>query len=238
MQYFESRLRVNFEDIQDFNKKIDFCERLEVKNVIIEPISDPQKIPHKLLREISINKKINIFLRNNIRSENLNDFKNKIAKVSNLSNIISVETSNKEVQIHAARDSRVDVVSYSNSEIIKTLTDGVISLVKQNASFIEFSLAPLIVNNKSLQSKNFRNLYRFLAICRKLKAPVIISGNFENVYDLRQPRSLISICTSLLGVPINEAKKFFKENPISLINRAKNRQNKNIFENGVRIIEE
>ncbi len=224
--------------MQDFNKKIEFCERLEIKNVIVEPINDPYKIPYQLLEDISKNKKINVFIRNNIKSENLNDFKKRIANLSNLSNIISVESSNKELQIHAARDSRVDIISYSESQIIRTLTDGVISLVKQNASFIEFSLAPIIVNNKSTQSKNFRNLYRFLAICRKLKVPVIISGNFENPYDLRHPRSLISVCTSLLGVPINEVKKIFKENPLLLINRAKNRKDTNIFENGVRLVED
>ena len=64
----------------------------------------------------------------------------------------------------------------------------------------------------------------------------IISGNFNKPYDLRHPRNLISICYSLLGLPIFEAKKAFLENTKKIIERINNRQNKDILESGVKLI--
>ena len=70
--------------------------------------------------------------------------------------LLSVETFDKDTQIYAAKDSRVDILSFSEQKFLKTLSRGVISLVKQSGSFIEFSLAPIMITNKSIQSKNFR----------------------------------------------------------------------------------
>ncbi|KKM07269.1 hypothetical protein LCGC14_1735580, partial [marine sediment metagenome] len=124
---------------------------------------------------------------------------------------------------------------FSDKEIIKTLTPGVISLTKQNKSFIEFSLAPIMETNQVLQSKNFRNLYRFMHLARKLKANYIISGNFVDLFDFRHPRALVSICYTLLGFPLDVAKKIFIKSPGILLERIQKRKDKNI-EPGVRII--
>ncbi len=147
-----------------------------------------------------------------------------------------MESSNKDVQIHAARDSRVDIISFSNQQNLKTLTPGVISLIKQNLSFIEFSLASLMIKNLTTQSKNFRMLYRFIKLALDLKTNCIISGNFKNLYDFRHPRALVSICNSLLEIPLNEAKKIFKNNPEILLKRVKKRLNSDEYENGVQLI--
>ena len=70
----------------------------------------------------------------------------------------------------------------------------------------------------------------------KKKVNIIISGNFENPYDLRHPRSLISICYTLLEMPLIEAKRAFIKNPQLLLDRVKKRLDYNQIESGVRII--
>jgi len=74
-----------------------------------------------------------------------------------------------------------------------------------------------MVNDKKIQSKNFRNLYRYTQLAIKLKANFIISGNFYNIFDYRHPRALISICNSILEIPIEIAKKAFSLNPRILL---------------------
>jgi len=235
LSYFESRLLANFDNFNDILEKLEFCEKLGIKNVILEPKNNIIAIPLELKSKIRLETKINTLYRINLRLNNSEDFKRRIKHFNNFSDILSIESLNKEVQLRAARDSRVDIVSFSNSELIKTLTPGVISLIKQNNSFIEFSLAPLMVKNKVNQSKNLRNLYRFIQLALKSKVKCIISGNFDDMYDFRHPRALISICYSLLGVPLDRAKKIFKINPISLLERV-NRRNTNDFEPQVRLI--
>ncbi len=236
LSYFESRLRVNFNDFNEIKEKLEFYEKLGIKNLILEPKDKVQTISIELKEFIKSFTKMDIYYRFTLRPENLQDFKKKIKKFYNRPGILSVETSNKEIQIHAARDSRIDLISFSSPEIIKTLTNGVISLIKQKNSFIEFSLSSIMVKNRAIQSKNFRNLYRFIHKVRKFKANYILTGDFNELFDIRPPRALISICNTLLDIPIAELKRVFKENPIILLIRSEKKQDKTILGNGVRLI--
>jgi RNase P/RNase MRP subunit p30 len=235
LSYFESRLTANFDDFDDIQRKLKFCERLGIKNVILEPKNPLFTIPLDIKEKIKTKTNINTFYRITLRLNNLEAFKKKLKNYNGFSEILSVESLNKEIQLLAARDSRVDIVSFSDPEVLKTLTPGIISLTKQNKSFLEFSLSPIMVSNKINQSKNFRNLYRYIQLALKLKASCIISGNFDDVYDFRHPRALISICYSLLDISLDRAKKIYKVNPILLLGRKRN-QIKNKFESEVKII--
>jgi len=236
LKYFESRVKANFDDISEVKEKIEFCDLLGIKNIILEPIKSLNRIPLNLKEELRKSTSINLFYRVNLRPNNLNAFKKKIKDYNKFSDILSVETSNKEIQIHAARDSRVDIISFSDHNILKTLTPGIISLTKQNNSFIEFSLAPIMVNNRSFQSKNLRNTYRFIQLANKLNVNYIVSGNFEDLYDFRHPRAMISICHSLLGMSLLKAKMVFNDNIQLLLSRISKRQDKTIIEDGVRLV--
>ena len=111
----------------------------------------------------------------------MKEFKRTISQFNNNHDIVSLESSDKQIQIQAAKDARVDIISYSSIEILKTISPGVISLTKQNNSFIEFSLAPIFVESKSIQSKNLRNLYRGVHLALNLKANLdnFLSGSIR-----------------------------------------------------------
>ena len=221
MSYFESRLPVDFSDFKEIKTKINMCEELGIKNIILEPVNRLDKISFDLKKKIQNESHINIYFRNNLRLGTIEEFRQNIRKYNNFQDILSIESLNKEVQLHSAKDSRVDLVSFSDPEILQTLTPGVISLTKQNNSFIEFSLAPLIVSNKTNQSKNFRRLYKNIQLALKLKANYIISGNFKYIFDYRHPRALISVCHSLLGIPLSIAKEVYIKNPQLLVEKSK-----------------
>jgi len=236
LPYFETRLKVNIRNFDEIEKKLDFCKKLGIRNLILEPVNTFKQISIELREKIIHQTKLNIYFRYNLTPNSINDFKNAIKNYNNFPYILSVESKDKEIQINAARDSRVDIVSFSDENILKTLSQGVISLTKQNDSFIEFSLAPIMVRNKAFQSKNFRYLYKFIHLAYKSKANIIISGNFDELFDLRHPRSLLSICHSLLDIPLNSAKKIFIDNPNLLIEKVQNRTYNNSIESGIRLI--
>jgi RNase P/RNase MRP subunit p30 len=237
LSYFESRLRVDFRNFNEIKKKIEFCEILGIKNLIIEPENTIKRIDPKLKNKIEDITSLTIFYRFNLKPNSLRDFKKKLDSYRDFPYILSVETQEKEIQLQAAKDSRIDVISFSEPEMIKTITPGVISLACQNNTFIEFALAPLLVKNKTIQSKNFRILYRFTQSIAKLKDNYIICGNFDDPYDFRNPRALISICNTLLGMPLNKAKQGFFYNVLKLLDKVHSRRDKNLIETGVRIIE-
>ena len=204
--------------------------------MIVELENNGEKMRSDLKRRIEEIPSINVKYRTNINPKNLESLIKKLKGIGQSSNIIVIESVDKKIQIQAAKDSRVDVISFSEPAVLKTIFPGVISLTKQNHSFIEFSLAPIIVKNKSLQSKNLRNLYRGVQLANKLNANYIISGNFDDIYSLRHPRALISVCHTLLGISLLRAKNSFSKNVVSLLNRVQMRQDKNFIELGVKLI--
>jgi len=236
MSYFESRLRLNLRNFEDIEQKLNFCKDLGIKNLILEFENGAKNITIELKEKISKSSALKIYYRTTIKPKNLDELKQRLKQAKNFSGITSVESSDRKVQIQAAKDSRVDIISFSDEYIIKTITPGVISLTKQNNSFIEFSLGPIMVKNKAVQSRFLRSLYRALQLAMQLNANYIISGNFDDAFKLRHPRALVSISHTLLGMPLLNAKKAFSENVITLINRAQMRQDKNFIEPGVKLI--
>jgi len=236
MSYFESRLRLNLRNFKDIEQKLNFCKDLGINNLILEFENNVKNVTPELEEKISKSSALKIYYRTTIRPKNLDDLKNRLKQTKNFSGIISVESSDRKVQIQAAKDSRVDIISFSEEHIIKTITPGVISLTKQNNSFIEFSLGLIMVKNKAVQSRFLRSLYRALQLAMQLNANYIISGNFDDAYKLRHPRALVSISHTLLGMSLLNAKKAFSENVITLINRAQMRQDRNFIEPGVKLI--
>ncbi|MFX1574455.1 MAG: RNase P subunit p30 family protein [Promethearchaeota archaeon] len=235
MSYFESRLPINIENFKKIQSCLNFCEKLGIKNVIIEPTNHVKEVPLEIKNAIEKQTKINIFYRLNLKITDISTFKKEIINYNNFSDVISVESLNREVLLHAAKDSRVGIISFSDPEIIKKLSIGIISLSKQNKSFIEFSLAPIMVSDKKIQSKNLRNLYKYTQLAIKLKAKFIISGNFYNKFDYRHPRALISICNALLGIPLEIAKKAFGLNPRLLLEQIQ-KQKGNLIDSDINII--
>ena len=236
MSYFESRLRLNTNNFKEIEQKLHFCKFLGIQNVIVELENNGEKMRSDLKRRVEEITNINVKYRATINPKNLESLIKKLKGIGQSSNIIVVESADKKIQIQAAKDSRVDIISFSEQDALKTIFPGVNSLTKQNQSVIEFSLAPLMVKNKSLQSKNLRNLYRGVQLANNLNANYIISGNFDELYSLRHPRALISVCHTLLGISLLQAKNCFSKNVLALLNRVQMRQDKNFIESGVKLI--
>ena len=206
-----------------------------IKNLIIEP-TNVLKLNNGLKNKIRKITSINLNYRINIKPTNFKDYQSSLDSVGKSLDIVSIETGIKDIQIKAAKDSRVDLISFSDIEMMKTLTSGVISLIKQNNSFIDISLVNIMEENKSLQSKNFREIYKTIDLVRSLKGNLIINGNFADPYQLRHPRSLVSICHTLFAIPLAEAKRVFKDNVKILLERARNRNSLSYVDNGIRIL--
>ncbi len=237
MGFFESRVPVDIKKYDDIIKRLRFLQKLGFKHVILEPVNSIEKFPKNLKKKIRDSIELNIHFRINIKPKNIMELKQIIKKYDNFSDILSVESGNKEVQIFCARDTRVDVLSFSYPHLTKTLTPGVLSLSKQYNSFIEFSFSPIFNENKYIQSKNIRIIYNSLRMTLAKKAYYFISGNFSDLLDYRSPIVLISICQTLIDMKPSSAKLALRDNPLKLIDKLNSKRNPNIIEDGVRIIE-
>ncbi|MHA1338206.1 MAG: RNase P subunit p30 family protein [Promethearchaeota archaeon] len=236
MSYFETRLKIKSNNNGEIERKLSIYEEIGVKNIFLEFIESDNLLNFKRIRDLNLNSKMKIYYRLTLLPKNIDDLRKKLKKYQNLDGIIVVESNDKKIRAFAAKDSRVDLISLSNIQMVKELTYGLISLTKGNNSFIEFSLSPILKSNRFEQSKYLRALYKAIQKILKLKGNYIFCGNFDNIYDFRHPRALASVCHTLLGMSLNSAKKGFRENVKLLLQRARNRRDELYFESGVRFI--
>ena len=66
MTYFESRIPVNINDFNEIKKKIDICENLGIKNIILEPMNGIEIIQSDFRKRVQKESKVNIFFRINL----------------------------------------------------------------------------------------------------------------------------------------------------------------------------
>lgn len=237
MSYFEARIKVDFENFDEIKKTLNLCEKLRIKNLILEPRKNILDINPQTKRNLQELTNIDLFYRFTLSGKTLKDLKTQMKLYKNKPEIISIESPNQKIQEYAATDTRIDLLSFSDYHVLNTFSEGLLSLAVQNNKFIEFSLTPIMSNNRIYQSKAFRKLHRSIKLVINSHAKFIISGNFKNLYDLRNPRALISICHTLLGIPLEEAKKAFSKNVKLLLKKAEQRNNKLLFEDGVKLID-
>lgn len=235
MGYFESRVPIDINNFENTVKKIRFLEKLNYKNLILEP-KNIEKISNDLKIKVREITNINIYYRINLKPKNLSELKRKISNFNKFPDIVSVESSNNEVLLFSARDTRVDVLSFSDVKIAKALTPGVISLSKQYNSFIEFSFNPIFLENKFIQSKNIHLLISSLSRAIAKNTNYILSGNFSHITDYRSPKVLTSICQTFFNMTLYKAKQALIENPQQLIKKISMRNDPDVIEDGVRII--
>ena len=75
MSYFESRLPADFNNFNDILKKLVICEKLGIKNIILEPENKILTIPLELKNKIAKETNLNIYYRINLGLDNIGDFK-------------------------------------------------------------------------------------------------------------------------------------------------------------------
>ncbi len=235
MAYFEGKLSFNTEDPTTFSEILSTYNELGLKNIVIE-LEDPKELQSiSLTRLLSKYRNLNFFYRLNIRTENINEYKTKLKKCKNLPFVISIESSNKDIQLNAAKDNRVDLLSFSTIPILRSLTTGVLSLTRQFNTFLEFSLAPIMIESKYIQSKNFRLIYKSIQLSLKSKTSFIITGNFRQKYDCRHPKTLLSVSHTLLDLPYDIAKKCFSKNIELLLYKRSNPSENQLINSDYRI---
>ena len=236
LSYFETRLRISFQHFEDLIQHIRFCEKLKIRNLIIEPLNNEVVISRSLKNKIQDLTSIRIYYRITLNPYDLKEFNQKIQKFNDFSDILAVESQNKSVQLKASKDSRVDILSFSEINNTKNISKGVLSLLNQHNKYLEVSLSPLLIENRSSQSRNFRIIYRTMEKILDSRVKYFFCGDPLNKFDLRNPRSFISICNSLLDIPIEKARMGFEKYPQELIDKKSSERKSEKLQNGVKLI--
>lgn len=181
-----------------------------------------------------------VFPRVTLEPKSASHLKQELARWVSRRCLIAVQSTDKEILEVAARDGRVDMITFPSMEYFKDISKGILSLLKQNRIFIDLHFNELITSYGNKRTRILRNLYKLFKQAKPLTYSYLISlGTHPSKTPFqyfRGPRELGAILISLLELPEVHAKQMLRENGEQLAILYLKRDQKLFIQPGVEII--
>jgi len=151
--------------------------------------------------------------------------------------LVEVESDDKNTLEVAARDGRVDIISAKKLKLQKSLTKGIISLIKQNENPILINLTHLIYEKGFHRSRKMREFYKLFKRAKWNTHKYIFGTCMKDPWKIRGPKEHIALLHSLFEIPEYWAKQIIRKNGEELIMRYMKRDLGLFIESGTEIVD-
>ncbi len=150
--------------------------------------------------------------------------------------IVSVLSVSKAVARQAAKDRRVDLLSFSVTNLRTRFFDyAEAELASRALSCLEIDIGPLLNLAGFQRVRLISRLREEAAIARKFNVPIIISSGAGNEYLLRGPHDCAALA-SLFDLAIPLSLCALSENPVEVVERNRGKLSPDYLAPGVRIV--
>ena len=170
-------------------------------------------------------------------TQNIQTLKSQLSRALGTKALLAVETDNETILNTAARDGRVDIISFPTAQHLKALSKGNLSLAKQNNCTIDLSLKSLIFRWNTQKTRNLRMFYRLFKKGKVVTNTYTLGTNSTDPYKIRGPTESIAILQSYFKIPHMHAKKFVQINCEKLVLRYIKRDQELFISSGVEIVD-
>jgi len=181
---------------------------------------------------------LDIVSRVNLTPRNTNELSRDLKKYRKRFEIISVQCNNIKVARQAAKDHRVDIISfpaYRNGKRRVWLDRQEANLASGSNVVYELLFSDLLGKSGVSASKVIYNWSMELSNARKHDIPVIVSSGACSVLEMREPRALASMMV-LLDVDEDEALDMVSVTPLKLVERNRRKLDDDFISPGVRVV--
>jgi len=181
---------------------------------------------------------LDIVSRVNLTPRNVNELSRGLKKYRRRVEVISVQCNNIKVARQAAKDHRVDIISfpeYRNGKRRVWLDRQEANLASESNIVYEFLFSDLLGKNEVSTSKVIHNWGMELSNALKHDIPVIVSSGARSVLELREPRALASMMV-LLDVDEDKALDMVSTTPLKLVERNRRKLGDGYVSPGVRVV--
>ncbi len=145
--------------------------------------------------------------------------------------IISVKCINAQVSIVAARDRRVDLISIGRNTSIRNARRAINRIVDKS---LEIKISEILFATVP-RTAILRRLHEEAFFAKKKKVTTVISSGAKNSMMLRSPRDLVALGV-LLGLENDDALKSVSKNPLSIVERNREKLSTKWVAEGLKIV--
>ena len=150
--------------------------------------------------------------------------------------VVSVTCTSKRVARQAAKDRRVDLLSFPAADLRKRFFDRAGAELSSKAfSCLEIEMAPLLSLSGSSRIRLLFRLRREVAIAKKFNVPVVISSGATNQYLMRSPHDYAALAT-LFNMSLPYALRALSEDPLAMVERNREKLSPDYVAPGIRVV--
>lgn len=152
--------------------------------------------------------------------------------------IICITCDNKEVARQAAKDRRVDLLSFPSLDYRKRFFDRAeAELASCSLAALEVDVKPLLILEGPTRVRLLASLRREVAIAREFGVPLIVSSGVAEEHLMRMPRDMASLAY-LFGLDEASALDSVSTNPAAIVKRNREKLSSRFVAPGISIIKE
>jgi RNase P/RNase MRP subunit p30 len=152
--------------------------------------------------------------------------------------VVGVHCGNKEVARQAAKDRRVDLLSFPSSDYRKRFFDWAeAELTSKSLAALEFEIKPLLLLEGQARIRLLSTLRRELSIAKEYSVPVVVSSGADTEMLLRKPKEVAALI-SLLSLDEVSALDMISTNPCEIVVRNREKLSRGFIAPGIRLVKE
>lgn len=159
-----------------------------------------------------------------------------LRRLRRMTEVIAVGCFSKEVARQAAKDRRVDLISFPSTDPRKRFFDSAgAELASQALASLEVDMAPLLYMRGFRRIRLLAALRKEMLIAGKFRVPIVLSSGANALSLLRKPEDY-AFLAYLFGLGFHEARKAFSGNPQAVIERNRRKLSPDYVAPGVYIV--
>jgi ribonuclease P/MRP protein subunit RPP1 len=173
-----------------------------------------------------------------LRPRDPNDLLNLLRRLRRRVEIICVQCESKEIARQAAKDHRVDLLSFPSLDYRRRFFDRAeAELASCGAAGFEVDMKPLLVLEGPSRVRFLSTLRREVAVALEFRLPIVVSSGASEVLLLRKPREM-ALFSSLFGLLGDKALDSVSAVPAGLVERNRAKLGAGFVAPGIRVVKQ
>ena len=197
---------------------------------------DVSNVAVSRLRQICADSGIDLVTRINLAPKSVNELLSQLRRCRRRFEIIGVSCIHKAVARQAAKDRRVDLLSFPELNFRnRYFDDAEAELAAGSLASLEIDMSMLLSANSFERIHLLAQLRRETTIASKFSVPIVLSSGAKNESLMRKPRDFAALAY-LFDMPSASALRTISENPSSIFTRNRTKLHSSFVAPGIRIV--
>jgi RNase P/RNase MRP subunit p30 len=236
--YADLHLCLNVKDPAGTLRMINKVSELGYRLIAVPLAPETRQDEVAKLREVCKEAGVDFASRVDLRPRTSNELMVQLRRLRRKFGVIGVACENKQVARQAAKDRRVDLISFPLLDFRHRFFDRAEAELASNSLVaLEVDMRPLLVLEGASRVRLLSSLRREAEIARKSRVPIVVSSGVAVEMLLRKPREMAAL-TFLFGFDEDFALDAVSQNPHAMVKRNREKLGSGFVAPGIRVVKE